>query len=186
MCQPDEQLIERYLTGEIEAFERLYARYAPRLLGFLIGLDGDRDAAEEAAQLTWIKVSARIGGCRDRARFRAWLFRTAHRTWLDERRRAARRRHQPLDLAADAGGDGRWADPAPDPRRQATQAERRARLRAAIAKLPESIRAAVLLRIDGELTHREIARELGCPLGTALWRVREGTRRLTEMLGDDE
>ena len=69
-------------------------------------------------------------------------------------------------------------DPSDSPREQAARAESRDILYSALEKLPDLMRQALLLRIDANMSHREISEVMACPLGTTLWRVREATRRL--------
>jgi RNA polymerase sigma-70 factor (ECF subfamily) len=56
-------------------------------------------------------------------------------------------------------------------------------VRRAVRALPEGPRQVLLMRIEGDLPFREIAEELGVPLGTALTWMRTATLRLREMLG---
>jgi RNA polymerase sigma-70 factor (ECF subfamily) len=85
-------LMERYCNGEIAAFHELYAALAPRILGYLTGLAGDRPTAEDLLQLTFMKLhearSAYVRG----ANPVPWLYTIAHRTCLDEIRRRKRAR----------------------------------------------------------------------------------------------
>ena len=57
-------------------------------------------------------------------------------------------------------------------------------VRRAVRALPEGPRQVLLLRIEGDLAFREIAAELGVPLGTALTWMRTATQKLREMLGE--
>ncbi len=55
-------------------------------------------------------------------------------------------------------------------------------MQAALARLPDEMREALLMVIVGELTHQETADALGSPLGTILSRVSRGRKRLREEL----
>jgi RNA polymerase sigma-70 factor (ECF subfamily) len=179
----DDKLIRRYREGEIAAFEALYARYAPRVLGFLRnmvggpGSNGQTTAvAEDLAQQTWFRVVDRIETYRPQNQFQAWLFRLAHRIWVDDYRRQQSRSSVALEEAHSV--------PAQDQgpvERQITE-ETKNRINSAIETLPDPIRETLLLRVDGQLTCREIAEALECPLGTVLWRLRDARQRLTKIL----
>ena len=53
----------RYAGGDADAFQALYASLAPRVFGYLCGLIGDRAAAEDALQRTFLRLhAARDGG----------------------------------------------------------------------------------------------------------------------------
>ena len=162
------------------AFERLYERYAARLLGFVVALGVPVDAAEDVCQKVWLRVIHNLVAYRGFGRFRPWLFRIAHRQWLDEARSAWQRHRMPLDRP---GTEAEWADPGAGPIDIVLARERHQLLLDALAELPPAMRQTVLLRIDGELTFREIADAMACPLGTALWRMKEAERRLARRLG---
>ena len=51
-----------------------------------------------------------------------------------------------------------------------------------LARLPDDLRESLLLVVVGELTHQEVANELGIPLGTVLSRVSRARKRLREYL----
>ena len=179
----DDKLIRRYREGEIAAFETLYARYAPRVLGFLRNLMGGpgsngqaTTAAEDLAQQTWFRVVDRIETYRPQNQFRAWLFRLAHRIWVDDYRRQQTRSSVALEEAHSL------PTPAPGPVERQITRETKGQINQAIETLSAPIRETLLLRIDGQLTCREIAATLECPLGTVLWRLREARQRLTKIL----
>ena len=81
-----------YCPGEAAAFHRLYALLAPRISAYLWGLIGDKAAAEDLLQQTFLKVhearSAYVRG----ANPIPWIYTIAHRTCLDELRRRKRSR----------------------------------------------------------------------------------------------
>jgi RNA polymerase sigma-70 factor (ECF subfamily) len=82
----------RYCRGDAAAFARLYALLAPRILGYLRGLLGDRAAAEDALQLTFLKVHEARAGFVLGANPIPWIYTIAHRTSLDELRKRKRSR----------------------------------------------------------------------------------------------
>lgn len=88
----------RYCDGEAAAFHALYALVAPRILGYLVGLVGDRAQAEDLLQQTFLKVhQSRASYVRD-ANPVPWIYTIAHRTCLDELRK---RKRAPVKLTSD-------------------------------------------------------------------------------------
>ncbi len=84
--------MERYCGGEVAAFHRLYGLLAPRILAYLCGLLGDKAAAEDALQLTFLKVHEARGAYVRGANPIPWIYTIAHRTCLDAIRKRKRSR----------------------------------------------------------------------------------------------
>jgi RNA polymerase sigma-70 factor (ECF subfamily) len=142
------QLMARYCDGEAAAFQRLYGLLAPRVLGYLKGLLGDRAAAEDVLQQAFIKVHEARGTYVRGANPIPWVYTIAHRTCLDELRRRKRSR---VRLSKD-GVVGEAAGPAAGlTGADATAAEtdepspEAAAALAALQRLPENQRQALLL-----------------------------------------
>jgi len=187
MNRSDDEFIEEYLQGDVKSFGQLYDRYERRLFGFVLSLGGTRDRAEDVVQKTWLKVLDQLDSYQMRGRFRAWLFTIGHRVWLDEVRSAWEQRRVSLEgnPGTDYGGlpiDESIMVAADSPMEQAARKERLDIVYSAIETLPDMMRQALLLRIDADMTHKEISEVMDCPLGTTLWRVREATRRLKDQL----
>jgi RNA polymerase sigma-70 factor (ECF subfamily) len=86
------EVMARYCRGDAAAFERLYALLAPRILAYLRGLLGDQAAAEDALQVTFLKVHEARGSFVLGANPIPWIYTIAHRTSLDELRKRKRSR----------------------------------------------------------------------------------------------
>ena len=174
----DDTLIATYREGDDEAFDRLYRRYAARLLGFLIGIGSGSAMAEDIAQKTWLKIITKMDRYQYNGSFQAWLFTIGHHQWVDENRQNRRRRVAESGEATQALLSERNEDPL----KQIVFREDRSRLGQALKQLPSALCQTVLLRVDGGLKYRQIAQVMACPLGTVLWRMKEAERRLTRHL----
>ena len=86
------EVMARYCRGDAAAFHRLYALLAPRILAYLSGLLGDRAAAEDTLQLTFLKVHEARGSYVLGANPIPWIYTIAHRTCLDQIRKRKRSR----------------------------------------------------------------------------------------------
>jgi RNA polymerase sigma factor (sigma-70 family) len=141
-----EDLMGRYCDGDAAAFHALYALVAGKVLAYLVGLAGDRATAEDLLQLTFLKLhQARAGYVRG-ANPVPWIYTIAHRTFLDEARRRKRSRTRlttdgvaPDTSAADLDGTATAA------RRDEPDNEAAAAALAALSRLPERQREALLL-----------------------------------------
>src|SRR5205085_11705613 len=98
----DEQLVQRYRSGEPAAFEELVRRHHDDLIRFLIRLSGNRAVAEDAFQETFLQVHLSLDTFDATRRFKPWLFTIAANKARDALRRSARRRT--LDLSAPIAG----------------------------------------------------------------------------------
>jgi len=167
--------IREYLSGNMGAFHRLYARYERPLFFYIRSMLRHEQTAEDVFQDVWVSVLKKLSGFSFKGEFRNWLFTIAHHKVIDRVRASGSQAAQSLD--DDLGGDpGRslqdlLADPAPGIVTRLADRELCDRIRAAAATLPEPQREVFLLRCDADLTFREIAGMTGAPLNTVLGRM---------------
>lgn len=156
-------------------FETLYRRHAPAVLRFAWGLCGDRSRAEDIVSETFVRVLTRAPHIETRTAL-AYLLAIARNVYLTGQRR--RRREIPLteELAA----------PGRDPAHVVDERARLDRVLEALRHLPEGERAALLLRIDHDLSYDEIAAALGTTVGAARVRVHRARLRLAQALHTKE
>ena len=162
---------QRRAALDTQAFDALFRECASDVHGYAISLLGDAAAAEDVTALAFERLyRARSRLDRRRGTPRAWLFAIARNAALDELRARRRRPQQHLEHApaADSGAGEALED-----------AERRATVRDALARLPLRERELVLLKFHGQLSNAEIARALGISesnAGTRLHRALNGLR----------
>ncbi|WP_309710983.1 RNA polymerase sigma factor [Armatimonas sp.] len=136
----------------------------------LVCLEGDRAAAEDAAQEVFVRLAGRLWQFRGEARLTTWLHRVTVNICRDELRRRRRSEKQ-------------LPDPEPPPTDSFIA---RRELHEAIESLPETLRTPILLRYFHELSYDEIATQLGCPTGTVATRLHRGLKQLAKRLGEEE
>src|SRR5512139_1826537 len=88
--QNEEALMEAYVAGDAEAFERLFRSLAPSLHAFFARTAGRGAAAEDLLQTTFLKIHAARGTWRRGERLRPWAFTIAARVRVDWLRRQGR------------------------------------------------------------------------------------------------
>jgi RNA polymerase sigma-70 factor (ECF subfamily) len=164
-------------AGDRLAFERLVVVTAPEIYALALRLVGNEHDASDVFQETYLRALRALPRFRGEAAFSSWLYRIAANCSADLLRRRGRARHLELE-------DGfQLADErSPDPAASAGAAEDRARLVEALAALPETLRAVVVLHDVYELPHEVIARELGISRTAARVRLHRARRRLREEL----
>jgi RNA polymerase sigma-70 factor (ECF subfamily) len=163
-----------------EAFAALFALFAGRVKSWMMRSGASAEIAEEIAQETmltvWRKASLYDPG---RATVSAWVFTIARNARIDRLRKDKRaRQHLQYELIE-------LDQEEPDrPDGLLDTAQREARVRSALEKLPEEqVRIVRLSFFDGR-PHSEIAEHLGIPLGTVKSRLRLAMGRLRQSLGD--
>jgi RNA polymerase sigma-70 factor (ECF subfamily) len=172
----DVDLIRRYLSGDVGAFDELMRAHEDRVFGICLRMLRDREAALDATQETFLTVFRKADRYKAEAAFSTWLYRVAVNTCYDllrrSKRRAAAALPEGLDPADPAAGDEYdAADVRPD-------------IEEALQQLPPEFRVAVVL-VDLEGLALETAAEIvGRPVGTVKSRVFRGRRLLAERLGN--
>lgn len=164
--------------GDRAAFARLFGFYAGRLKAWMMRSGAPPDLAEEIAQEALLSLWRKAGLFRpDRATVSAWLFAIARNLRIDRARRDRRAREHVLTEVVEEEDPDR-------PDGLLDLAEREARVRGAIAELPEEQLAVIRLAFFEEKAHGDIAEALAIPLGTVKSRIRLATGRLRKILGD--
>jgi RNA polymerase sigma factor (sigma-70 family) len=177
----DEELMRQVARGSAEALGLLHRRFSRLILGLAVR-SIDRAAAEDLVQEVFLAVWRNADRFDpERGSVRAWILQIAHFRLLNELRRRSR---QP-EIAADPDGLVLDGLPAADlgPAEMASRRHRRALIQSAFAELPPPQRQAISLAFLDDLTHEQVAAELGLPLGTAKTRIRSGLQKLRGMLG---
>ncbi len=172
----DAALVERYLAGEVEAFEELMRAHEDRVFAVCLRMLRDREAALDATQETFITVFRKADRFSGRAAFGTWLYRVAINTCYDVSRRTRRKQIFPLPEGLDpsdptSGDDFSAVEVRPD-------------IEAALGALSAEFRAAVVLTDLEGLSLEDVAEILGVPLGTVKSRVFRGRKLLAVSLGN--
>lgn len=179
----DDDLIGAFRAGDGSAMEALFGRYRKSVFAWLIRMAPDRAEAEDLYQDVWLKVIRGVNGYAAGS-FKAWLWRIVRNVAADRARKcmAVPMLDEPLD--EEAGAETRLDQVADGAAitvlARMEAAERRSFLLRAVGGLSARLKEVVLLRINGELEFREIARLLDLPLGTILGRMNLAVKKLRE------
>ena len=157
MRDSGEELLERLRRGDDAAFEELFLHHYAQVYRVLYGLVGNRQQAEDLAQETFLALYQQPPAPHADVSVAAWLCRVALNRGYNALRgeRRAQARLERMDLP----------HMEVDPQVEVVRAEERARVRAAIARLPERQGHLLLLRHAG-LSYAEIAAVLGLAPGS--------------------
>ncbi len=182
-----------------EGFRRLIGFYLRPIQAFFARRGFSPEDAGDLTQETLVGIYRGIGSLREDAGFDAWVFAIATNAWKKRLRGqlTIKRNAEEISLDAAPPGSGGHAgdveggraivlpssDPAPE--ELALRRERAARLRAAIAALPEQMRACVILRVERELAVQEIALLLGRSAETVKAHLFQAKKKLRIALADE-
>ncbi|HEX5098321.1 MAG TPA: RNA polymerase sigma factor [Polyangiaceae bacterium] len=168
-----EQLMERYVGGDSDAFGELYRRVSPNLMGYLLRLTRNRERAEDLLQVTFSKLHRARESYLKGAPVLPWALAIARRSFLDERRAAKSRTE---DLSA----DGTLPEPAPVP--EGVSNDVSDAIERALDGLPEAYREAIQLTKISGLSIAEAASVLGTSETAVKLRVHRGYNLLRKEL----
>lgn len=170
----DAALVRRVAEADRAAFELLYNRHAPRLLGFITRRVRESSVAQDVLQETFWQVwrtAARYDPTR--AVVSSWLVLIAQSRATDALRRRSRASDSAVPDAADMGDT---------PHERAASAESLDRAKRAVAELPADLRSVIESAFYEGMTHQQIADRTGIPLGTIKTRIRTAMRRLKDKI----
>lgn len=180
----DEELMVMIGEGRAEALESLYDRYAGPAYSLALRILGDRGAAEEVVQDTFVAVWRRSGTYSpESGRVYSWLLGITRNRAIDElRRRSSPRRGGGAQLLEPTEGSRLMGDPDASVSEAAWVSEMRSFVGGALEELPKDQREVVEMAYLGGLTQREIAERTGTPLGTVKTRTRLALKKLRKIL----
>ena len=176
----DAALVAAAQGGDRFALDQLLRRHYDRIHGVCRRIAGSTRDADDACQEALIKITRSLPRFDGRSSFSTWAYRIATNASLDELRK--RNRRPALHVVDD---DER---PEPVDRTAPTHPETitdRLILDEALAKLPEDLRTAVVLRDVADLDYAEIATTLDIPVGTVKSRISRGRAALATQLRID-
>jgi len=169
-------LVLRCQAGDGPAFAELVGRYGARVRYYLRKLVGDTADVDDLLQDVWLDVFRSLPGLADPAAFPAWLYRLAR----DRAFRRLRRRRPPGRRVAEHELAG-LAD-----REDGFTADEAGWVHAALDRLPPEHREVLVLRFLEGMAYEDVARVVGCPLGTVKSRIYHAKRGLRRAIGTSQ
>jgi RNA polymerase sigma-70 factor (ECF subfamily) len=174
----DEQIVERALTGDAEAFGELVKRWERRIFALAYGMLGREEDARDATQETFLAAFRNLRGFRGEAKVSSWLHRIAVNQCITRQRRAKVRNEAALDDEAEKDASSFSTPLEHSPGRVTEGQEQIEAVRRAVKSLPIELRQVVVMKEFEELTFREIADALDLPLSTVKSRLYTAFRQL--------
>lgn len=176
----DAELIERTRAGDASAFDGLIERYQDRVYNLCYRLCPNHADAADLTQTAFLKALESLSRFEARSNFFTWLYRIAANEALSLRRQRRRRPSISLDGVDE---DRRASEPTVNEiANRIDQADLMKRLEAALERLEDEFRVAVVLRDVEDMDYSEIAEVLGVPVGTVKSRIHRARMMLRKIL----
>src|SRR5215208_6076034 len=173
----DFALAQRAARGDMKAFEELFRLHWRLVYGLYLRMTQDVAEAEDVTQEVFVLLFRKIGGFRGEANFTTWLHRlTVNQVLMRFRKNKSRREDALEDEELQPHESARPTST------KASQLIDRITLESAIAKLPPGYRAAFILHDVEGYEHEEVARILGCAVGTSKSQLHKARTKLRKLL----
>lgn len=192
---PDDELVQRFQGGDVQAFSDLVTRYQDRVFTLCLRWMGDPVVSEEVAQDVFIALYRSLDRFRGEARLSTWIYRVTVNHCKNRRLYRKRRKmkeHEPLEgrFAEEDGPVRQFPAEGPGTDAVVHRSEAERLLQEALDLLDEDHRSIIVLRDVEDLSYDEIASILDLPKGTVksrLHRARaELARTLSRSLGPED
>jgi RNA polymerase sigma-70 factor, ECF subfamily len=177
----DEDLVRAARGGSHAAFAELQKAYSHRIYRRILSITGNREDAEDALQDTFLSAYLALPSFEGKSRLSSWLTRIGINSALMVLRRRRRRQETSLEQQRDPESEGAYLDvrdDALDPEQLYDQQQRCHAIRSAFERLDPKSRAAMGIRVSGELSMKEIAERLGVSVATVKARLHRARKRL--------
>lgn len=181
----DQELLVAFTQGNNSSMDILITRYHKKVLGYIRRTVKDSMLAEDLCQETFIKAinSLKRNGYHDDGKFAAWLFRIAHNLIIDQFRNKAK-----LPTTSNESGEidlfnnARYSDDTIETKM--IKSKINSDLKKLIDELPEEQKNTVIMRLNFDMSFKEIAELQDISINTALGRMRYAIINLRKMIDE--
>ncbi|HMP82558.1 MAG TPA: sigma-70 family RNA polymerase sigma factor [Verrucomicrobiota bacterium] len=170
----EQRLVRRAQQGDLGAYDELVRQHQERIYATIYHMTSNHEDANDLAQEAFVKAFHSLKSFKGGSSFYTWLYRIAVNKTINFLKQRNRRTHMSLnDLDFNAENDPDLVALVSDntPRRDAALTELQEKLNAAMMKLSEPHRLAVVLHDVQGLSHDEIAKVMDCNIGTVRSRL---------------
>lgn len=185
-AQTDDSLVREAQRGNMTAFEELVARHRDKLYARAFSMVRNEEAAIDLSQEAWVKGWQRLGQFKGGSSFMTWMTRIVINLCLDHLRKHKRPHALSIEqLDEETGGVERQMPiVTTDPTEGLAREELRKRIDQAMGMLTHAHRTVLVLHEFEGLEYKEIAKRMGCSIGTIMSRLFYARRRLAALLAD--
>ena len=182
----DVALVRAAQKGDTDAFEELVARHRDKIYARAFSMMRNEDEAVDLSQEAWVKGWQRLAQFQGDSSFATWITRIVINLCLDELRKQKRRRTESIEeMDEESGGVERQMPVVTtNPTERLERGELRQRIDQALGQMSHEHRTVVVLHEFEEMEYKEIAKAMGCSIGTVMSRLFYARRKLASLLAD--
>ncbi len=182
----DPKLVRAAQRGDMAAFEELVARHRDKIYARALSMMRNEEEAIDLSQEAWIKAWQRLKQFQGEASFGTWVTRIVINLCLDQLRKQKRQRTESIEeIDEDSGGVERQMPVVTvNPTAGLERRELRQRIDRALGQLSHEHRTVLVLHQFEEMEYKQIARTMGCSIGTVMSRLFYARRKLAALLAD--
>ena len=180
------KLVRAAQNGDTVAFEELVARHRDKIYARAYSMMRNEEEAIDLSQEAWIKGWQRLRQFQGESSFATWMTRIVINLCLDQLRKQQRHRSESIEeLDEESGGVERQMPVVTiNPTAGLERIELRQRIDKALAQLSHEHRTALVLHEFEEMEYKEIAKTMGCSIGTVMSRLFYARRKMAALLAD--
>jgi len=182
----DPALVRAAQAGDMAAFEELVARHRDKIYARAFSMMRNEDEAVDLSQEAWVKGWQRLHQFQGESSFGTWMTRIVINLCLDQLRKHKRQRTESIEeMDEESGGVERQMPVVTiNPTARLERGELRARIDRAMGQLSYEHRTVLVLHEFEELEYKEIAKVMGCSIGTVMSRLFYARRKMAALLAD--
>jgi RNA polymerase sigma-70 factor (ECF subfamily) len=182
----DKALVRASQRGDMAAFEELVGRHRDRIYARAYSMMRNEEEAVDLSQEAWVKGWQRLRQFQGDASFGTWMTRIVINLCLDQLRKQKRQRTESIEAMDEESGGVERQMPVitVNPTAGLEREELRQRIDRALGQLSYEHRTALVLHEFEEMDYKEIARTMGCSIGTVMSRLFYARRKLAVLLSD--
>jgi len=182
----DQTLVRAAQRGDMTAFEELVARHRDRIYARAYSMMRNEEEAVDLSQEAWVKGWQRLAQFQGDSSFGTWMTRVVINLCLDQLRKQKRQRTESIEgMDEESGGVERHMPVVTvNPTAGLERAELRQRIDRALGLLSYEHRTVLVLHAFDEMEYKEIAKTMGCSIGTVMSRLFYARRKMAALLSD--
>ncbi len=182
----DPTLVRAAQQGDMVAFEELVARHRDKIYARAYSMMRNEEEAIDLSQEAWVKGWQRLKQFQGESSFGTWLTRIVINLCLDQLRKQKRQRTESIEAMSEESGGVERQMPVvtTNPTAGLERRELRQRIDLALNQLSHEHRTALVLHEFEDMEYKEIAKTMGCSIGTVMSRLFYARRKMAALLGD--